>query len=415
MKILLINFKRIIHSFKKLLTHLLVSKLFLISFYIMFISLYCFSDNTNDNNIEEEKIVKFRGSLSIPLVYYFPNDPFNVNNHISFIDYNYYYDFTEDGDEDYDHHDQDDPGGVITATPYMIESQIETSFSIIYPVLRGDHFLFKENNIKQKFIFSISPVSLKGGMSAILTPLPFLILEAGTTFGTGWNIPAIGINGLARDNHSGNDPDIAEETIESDIFFGPVMENWLKCILQFDFSPITPEKVQRWTHIIMQASFEFNNTLLLNYAYPDRPYYWVTSRTLNGWEYNYSFVIGYQIPVIIDKRKEEAEKKQWMGAVRHNNFSIMMVFMTEIGVDLTHYNYSKMVNKGWGSDFISCNFGPAIIFDLPNNLGLFLAAQWTNNIKYSSDTIGNEDFMKCEYEDWYLNFYRIILSFEWDF
>jgi hypothetical protein len=82
-------------------------------------------------------------------------------------------------------------------------------------------------------------------------------LQAGTSFGTGWNIPAIGIYGLARNDISGNDPDIAEETIVSDNFFGTVMENWLKCTLQFDFSPVTPEKVQRWTHIIMLASFSF--------------------------------------------------------------------------------------------------------------------------------------------------------------
>lgn len=386
-------------------------KLFAIFFIIIYIY-YCFSDNSDDEN---ENIVKFRGYLSIPLAYYFPNNPLNVNNHISLIDYGYYYDFTDDGDENYKHHDQDDPGKEIKAIPYQIESQIEFSFSIIYPVLRGDHFLFKNNNLKQKFTFSVSPVSFTGGMSVILTPIPFLILEAGTSFGTGWNIPSISIYGLARDNHSGNDPDIAEGTIKSDSFFGPVMENWLKCTLQFDFSPITPKKVQRWTHIIMLASFEFNNTLLLNYAYIDRPYYWVTSLIQNGWDFNSNFVIGYSIPVIIDERKKKAEKKQWMGPVRHNNFSILMIMMTEIGIDLTHYYFSRITDKGWGSDFVSCKFGTAIIFDLPNNLNLFFGAQWINNKKYSSDSIGNMDFMRREYEDWYISFYRIILSFGWNF
>jgi hypothetical protein len=297
----------------------------------------------------------------------------------------------------------------------MIESQIESTFSIIYPVLRGNHFLLKNNNLEQKFTFNVSPVSITGGMSLILTPIPFLTFEAGTSFGTGWNIPSIGIYGLARANYSGNDPDIAEEVIESDNFFGPVMENWLKCTLQFDFSPITPENVQRWTHILMLASFGFNNTLLLNYAYPDRPYYWTTSITLNGWNFNSNFVIGYIIPVIIDERKEEAEKKQWMGAVRHNNFSIVMLMIAELSFDLTHYYYSRMADNGWGSDFVSCNFGPAINFNLPYNLELFFGAQWHNNIKYSSGTIGNEDFTKRENEDWYLSFYRIIFSITWNF
>lgn len=382
-------------------------KSFVIFFIIIFIY-YSYSDNSDD-------IVKFRGSISLPLAYYFPNDPLKADNHISIIDYVYYYDYTDDGDEDFDHHDKDDPVRTIKAVPYQIESQLEFFLSIIYPLLRGNHFLLSNNNLKQEFIFKISPVSITGGMSVILTPFPFLILEAGTSFGTGWNIPAIGIYGLARDNHSGYDPDISEETIEGDNFFSPVMENWFKCTLQFDFSPITSEDVQRWTHIIMLASIKFNNILLLNYAYPERPYYWTTSLKLNGWDFNSSFIIGYKIPVIIDERKEEAEKKEWMGFVRHNNFSIMTIFMTDIGIDLTHYNYSKMENNGWGSDFISCKYGPAIIFDLPNNFNLFIGIQWKNNIKYNEETIGNMDFMKREYEDWYLSFHRIIFTFKWNF
>lgn len=389
-----------------------MKKIFLIIFFIILLIYCCYSDNSGDVS---EDLIKFRGSLSLSLLYYFPNNPLKVDKHISNIDYGYKYDFTDDGDEDYEYHDKDDPGSTIEAVPYEIETQIESTFSIIYPLLRGNHFLFEDNNFTQKFIFKVTPISITGGMNIILTPLPFVILEAGTTFGSGWNISALHLYGLARDNHCGKDPDISENTIESDNFFGPVMENWFTCTLQFDFSPITPEKVQRWTHIVMQASFEFNNTLILNYAYPDRPYYWATNLRLNGWEYNSSFVIGYEIPIIIDERKEEAEKKQWMGAVRHNNFSIMTVIEAGICIDLTHFNYSKMADKGWGSDFISCEFGPAIIFDLPNNLGLFIGAQWENDKKYSEETVGNVDFMKCEYEDWYIKFHRIIFSFEWEF
>ena len=107
-----------------------MKKIFFILFYLFIFVFFCFSDNTNDEN---ENIVKFRGSLSVPLAYYFPNDPLNVNNHISLINYDYYYDFTDYGDEDYENHDKNDPGIKIKAVPYMIESQIESTFSIIYP------------------------------------------------------------------------------------------------------------------------------------------------------------------------------------------------------------------------------------------------------------------------------------------
>ena len=383
-------------------------KFFIILYFITFI-IYCYCDNSDDN------IVKFRGSILLPLAYYFPNDPLNSQNHTSLIDYNYFHDFTDSGDKDNKYHDKDDPGRIIKPVSYLIETQIGFSLSIIYPLLRTNHFLFKNNNLAQTFIFEISPVSILGGMSAIFTPLPFLVLETGTTFGTGWNITALKLYGLARDNGSGNDPDIPEEKMESDSFFSTVMENWLKCTLQFDFSPLTPEKFQRWTHIVSMASFEFNNTLLLNYAYTDRPYYWKTNLNLNGWKYKSSFIVGYKVPVIIDEKKDVAEKRQWMGPVKHNNFSITTIFMTDIKIDLTHYNYSKMKDKGWGSDFVSCKFGPAIIFDLPDNLNLLVGFQWRNNIKYSEESVGNEDFMKRKYEDWYLTFYRIFLSFKWNF
>ena len=154
---------------------------------------------------------------------------------------------------------------------------------------------------------------------------------------------------------------------------------------------------------------------LLNYCYFDRPYYWKTSSTLNGWNLVSTFALGYILPIKTDDRKQRAEKRQFRGYVRHNDISIVFLMWTDLNIKLTHYETAKIENRGWGSDFPGCIFGPNLVLNLPDNFSVFWGFHWKNSIKYSSETIGNADFMKRKYENWYVYFYRTVITVKWLF
>jgi hypothetical protein len=84
-------------------------------------------------------------------------------------------------------------------------------------------------------------------------------------------------------------------------------------------------------------------------------------------------------------------------------------------IELSHYNDSKMSDKGWGSDFVDLTFGPIMIFDLPCNLSVILGVNWANGKSYTSDSVENCDFRKQQYEDWFVSFDSIYMSIGWIF
>lgn len=371
-------------------------------------------DNSTDNQGENSKIVKFRGGIYLPMHWAFPYDRTKSDNHISLPSYSYYYDYTDDGDPKYKHHKKGDLGSVISPTYLNGKALFGCYYSIILPLLKTDHFLLNSNEVKFTVSTDITPVSLVSCVDISFTPVAFLSFDAGVQIGTGWNIDGIGA-GLARDNSGGVIKNEYKDILMKDSFYGPLLKTWLSATLQLEISAVMPESYQRWTHIKILAipSFEFME--LLNYGYYDRAFYWELDRKLNGWTFTCDFSLQYKIPVIEDPRKDEAENKMFMGAVKHNNFMITLGLWTSLYFMLTHYNDSPMRNHGWGSDFIECSFGPNIIFDLPYNFSFLIGFIWKNGMIYSSDSIGNNDSNKYKYEDWRIFFEKIAWSFSWDF
>ena len=71
-------------------------------------------DNSTDNQGENSTKVKFRGGIYLPMHWAFPYDPTKSDNHISLPSYSYYYDYTDDGDPKYKHHEKGDLGSEIS-------------------------------------------------------------------------------------------------------------------------------------------------------------------------------------------------------------------------------------------------------------------------------------------------------------
>lgn len=274
-----------------------------------FISINSFTQDTSNDLVNKQSfckdfMIKFRGEINWAFAYYFGVQKGISSNHISPINYNIL-DYTDKDDK---HHTPGEKGEKVGHKGY-IETMLSVKYSLIFPFFKLNNFLFEDNKIKMNLIFNISPVTFEIGTEMGISPIAFLFLTAGTTIGTGWNISGIA-NGLARNNYGNVLSNEPEEILIKDSFFGPAMRNWFSLTLQFDFSYLCPKNNERWTHIIMMGKVKLEHILLLNFAYYNKPYEWQADNgeTLNGWYLYGDFILGYKLPVIIDKRKEEGEK-----------------------------------------------------------------------------------------------------------
>lgn len=370
-------------------------------------------DTTNNKN--KEKPFSIGGYLEFILAYYLNSNPREIDNNISLINNEYYHDYTDSGDKYNDYHTTDDKGSIIKPSFLKLEGMITAKLILKHDFFQFDHFLFSGNNIKSTFTFQITPVSINAGTELIITPIAFMELRAGLRFGSGWNIPNLAV-GLARNNHSGNDPDIAQIMHEdTDSFYGPVLETWFKGVIQFDTAFIFPEEKRRWTHIIFQFTPGLRSITLLNYPHYDRPFMWEFTNELNGWKYTFNGIIGYKIPIIEDKTEHKEAPFPLEVSQHVKNVDLSLLFWMELKGHITHALDSPMASGGWGSDFAEYRFGPTIKLDIPRNISFLLAAHWINAMEYSDATIGNSDFMNKEYVDWYVKFYRVVMSVSWSF
>jgi hypothetical protein len=382
--------------------------LFFIFLFILFSNLY--GDETTDiqsDSIEKEsnekvKIPwKFRGTVSFVVTYYFAcHDGVSNDNHFSPIDYDPL-DYTDKGDPDNDHHIEDDNGRVINYTGTELKLYIKYDF--IAPFLNYNYPLLKGNNIKFSVLGEISPISTNIGGEVTFTPIAFLYFQSGFLIGSAWHFVGLAAGlGLST-----------EDGIYKFEYAGPHLQLWFATTFQIDLAYLLPEKFQRWTHIVMFITPRLKYQALLSVT-DDEPYMYEADRGMNfnGWKFSCEFFLGYQMDIIED---DDGQDRQFI-KMRNNDFTITTGLFGNIEkLDITHYNRSRMKDKGWGSDFVTVEFGPIIKFDLPWNYYLTLFAFFATDREYTSDTVGNIDFRKREYEDWYIHFRRIGLFFGWQF
>ncbi|HOV14674.1 MAG TPA: hypothetical protein PK771_10350 [Spirochaetota bacterium] len=314
---------------------------------------------------------------------------------------------------DYKRHNLGDPGRIINSGWGGLEGKIYINYAMIAPFLRADHFLFDNNYIALRLKSQISPVSLNTGAEIEISPIAFLVFYSGFMFGSGWNV---GFNGLGRNNALGFIKDKPKEILKEP-FYGVFFQSWFTTTFQFDVAALMPAQNKRWSHIVMKFSPTIKYMGVLNVP-ESQPFEWEAQggEHFNGWYLGGDYLIGYQIPVIEDIRKDEANKRQFLGFVKHNDFKItLMMWMEFIDVHLTHYFDSRMQDKGWGSDFVTMRFGPNIMFNLPSNFFAMVGFHFRNGRGYTYETAGNLSFMLREYQDWYVYFERIALVFGWGF
>lgn len=274
-------------------------------------------------------------------------------------------------------------------SPMGIEAKLYYTFQTYIPAMRKDNMLMNENNIKINVIGNLSPVSFETGVYAEITPLAFLIFELGTKIGTGWNFPALGLNGLAI-----NDPNFkySETNKIMAATKGVLSVTKLQTTLQFDVGAVVPGD---WNHFIM-AIVENVEYQYFSGAKNNQFWRWEhdAGENQNGFMWYQTFLIGYMMPKV--------------------PYLDLVGFLIETEQRVTSKKASTMASGGWGSDFMSVYFGPLLNFEINDKYSITLLGEFTNARQYTDETMGNRYFEKRKINTSspsYVQFYRIALSF----
>jgi hypothetical protein len=171
--------------------------------------------------------------------------------------------------------------------------------------------LTKDNNITTAISAEVTPISLAGIGEISLQPAAFFIFSGGALAGSGWNMP-LG-NGIGIYEPEVMDADKPRKAVlRGDSFDGLHWHAWGAATFQFDLGAVIPGD---WNHILFQTRQEFRYAAYTRAGPEDSWVYRNDDReNKNGWVYNASYVIGYQMPLVpvLDTVGFMAEMKKFL-------------------------------------------------------------------------------------------------------
>lgn len=171
-----------------------------------------------------------------------------------------------------------------------VEGRVTYGTALTIPVPFGEGPLVKGNTLVLRDTIELTPITIASGSAIEFTPIAFLVFTVGTDFGTGWNI-GDGLIGTGVYNPSTHKYD----TLGS--FKALWWDFWAEGLFQFDLAAIIPGE---WNHIVTQDSFKVTYAKMK--GQPDgAPWMWQASKgKVNGWEYLATFIVGYQMPLVLN-------------------------------------------------------------------------------------------------------------------
>ncbi|MCD6395951.1 MAG: hypothetical protein J7L71_00290 [Spirochaetaceae bacterium] len=258
------------------------------------------------------------------------------------------------------------------------EAKASITHKIKVPFMQGTGALSSGNNVLFQLKGELSPVSINAGASATITPIAFLNFQAGTQFGTGWNFFGL-FNGLGL-NNDGN-------PLETNIP-GIVSKSWLSGTFQFDIGAVVPGE---WTHVIMAATAKAEYQYFSGADEGDAWQYEADAgENFNGFSFLGSYVLGYQLPFMVNTVAFMVETEQMLG-------------------DNKDMSTSDPID--WGSDFTQITFGPLANIQLSKDSSLLILVQFRNEKLVSNGTIYNNYFKNREQTGSYIDFRRIAFAY----
>ena len=177
------------------------------------------------------------------------------------------------------------------------EAKLDNTQSWTFPVLRGDHFLTRDNSFKLALDFYVTPVSVFEGIDLTLTPAAFAQIRAGGSVASGWNVPGLAPHAWGINEPSAPPAGTARSgLVDGAPFEALVWKVYGGAVLQFDLAAVLPGD---WTHLQFQTHqqiFYRANTL----AAAGEP--WSIENdggeNQNGFKYYAAYTLAYALPAI---------------------------------------------------------------------------------------------------------------------
>jgi hypothetical protein len=258
-----------------------------------------------------------------------------------------------------------DLGLQISSAP---EAKATLAQSFTFPFLRGQGPLTSGNNLKTVLTAELSPISLNGMAEATWTPIAFFQLIGGGKGGSGWNIKLFGedIYGIGLNERGGYDAarGAHKSKIAGSAFDGFIWSAWAGGALQFDLAALFPGD---WNHVFFRSYHEARYSAYTRAGSED-PWFFENDygENQNGWIYNASFVVGYQMPL-----------SPVFNAV---------AFMAEMRKNL----YDTPGQSYWGGDLPSWMFTGLLNFTINPRLSAALAIQFRTFRNNGSSDLTNK-------------------------
>ena len=164
------------------------------------------------------------------------------------------------------------------------EIKVEAGYNVSIPMLAGDSMLTENNNLKVKSLIGVSPVAATLSVDAILTPIAVMEVSLGGSVGTGWDFPAMNLEGLLLNS-------------TSDSLGGAYLKGKAGAALQFDTGAIWEGD---WSSIQMRVYQELNYQAYTNASSADVWEYELAGDMVNGFNYKGEYVIGYNMPLMVN-------------------------------------------------------------------------------------------------------------------
>ncbi len=259
-----------------------------------------------------------------------------------------------------------------------LEGRIVGKFTYKIPTPLGDNWLLNSANVELASTFELTPITMKPGIQATFTPLPFLVFSAGTEIGTGWTIA--GLKGTGTWNGI-NDYEAC--TPFSKWFW----KAWAQATFQFDTGALIPGD---WTHVVMLASYQIYYHSLLGEADKDIWLWQNSGEKVNGLQQYVNAVLAYQMPLVIKR----------------------------VGVMFEMDGYlsdDAFTNAAYDGNFMSISISPLAQFEFDSHSALTFLVGFSSRRSFStSHTAGGEEpLLTTTGREWY--FKRIALSYTYTF
>jgi hypothetical protein len=174
-------------------------------------------------------------------------------------------------------------------------------------------------------------------------------------------------------------------------FGGVVYRAWVSGTFQFDLAALFPGG---WNHVVVLASPKIQYQAFSG-ASADQAWVWEADSGMNynGVKLTGSYLLGYQMPLVLDLAGFLLQTECYLGAVRERAPS----------------DGSKAMK--WGSDFNYLTFGPLFDFRIDDRSTIAILPQFKTGIKWTGASAMDKDFTARDYQEPYLYFYRLAFDY----